>query len=153
MKHGDTRRLANGALEIWDVDEDWWPEGLWIRVCLVCKGGPLNDSQVLCDEHKPLKRSRRSPAALLAAVVMAATLVAGAPSPAQANPPSGWSCYAQRHFHWSGVSTRDYLGHSNGVSVWRDAFGPWTGPIKAVHVRRNFFCDEQLRLLDLENPW
>jgi hypothetical protein len=32
----------------WDVCEEWWPEGLWMKICLECKGGPINDIADLC---------------------------------------------------------------------------------------------------------
>lgn len=35
---------------VWDVDEFWWPEGTWVKVCLSCSSGPIDESKDLCDD-------------------------------------------------------------------------------------------------------
>ena len=39
-----------GQLNVWDVDEWLWPEGLWMPVCKLCMGGPLSKGEVYCGD-------------------------------------------------------------------------------------------------------
>ena len=50
-EHGDTR-IVNGQAQVWDVDDDLWPNGLWMPVCKSCGAGPMDDGQIVCD-HLP----------------------------------------------------------------------------------------------------
>lgn len=47
MNDGD-ERLFHGQLQVWDIDPDWWPDGLWMPVCRACGRGPLDDGRVYC---------------------------------------------------------------------------------------------------------